>query len=233
MNGAAPSTRDPRVAGLYAVTPDLDDTGRLVAMVEAALRGGAAIVQYRNKSADAALRMRQAVALGELCTAHGRPLIVNDHLDVALSIDGAGLHVGSDDFAGPDALRALRRELGRSRLFGVSCYRSIELARDAAAAGAHYVAFGSVFPSTTKPSAPAAALATFDAARPIGVAVVGIGGITHLNLPSLIEAGADAAAVIADLFVGSNEPGAIESRARRLADCFRDTRRTLHTRRPP
>ena len=219
MDGSARTLRDPRIVGLYAVTPDLADTPLLVALVDAALDGGATLVQYRNKSASPALRMQQALALAATCAKHRRPLIVNDHLDLALAIDGAGLHVGAEDFADGDALRATREALGRSRLLGVSCYRSVDQARRAVAAGADYVAFGSVFASTTKPAAPAAALATFAEARDLGVALVGIGGITRDNLLLLVDAGADAAAVIADLF-SVYETGAVRARARMLADAF-------------
>lgn len=207
-----------RIAGLYAVTPDLADTALLVALVDTALDGGASLIQYRNKSADDALRREQATRLAEVCAAHGRPLVVNDHAALALAIDGAGLHVGADDC---DDLAALRTALGPDRILGVSCYRSVERAREAAAHGADYVAFGSVFPSTTKPAAPAAGLATFGDARGLGVALVGIGGITPANLSSLIEAGADAAAVIGDLF-SVRDPASVRARARLLASAFAD-----------
>ncbi len=211
--------KDARIAGLYAVTPDLDDTERLVRMVDAALAGGARLVQYRHKTASPSLRAGQAARLARVCAAHGRPLIVNDHLDLALSIDDAGLHVGAEDYAGCDALPALRRALGPSRILGVSCYRDVDLAAIAAGAGASYVAFGSVFVSGTKPDAPPAALSTFRAARAPGVALVGIGGITRANLASLIGAGADAAAVITDLFAAP-DPEAVSIRARALAALF-------------
>ena len=219
--GRAPATR--RVAGLYGITPDLADTDRLEALVDAALDGGAALIQYRNKAASAALRSVQAVRLAAVCARHGRPLVVNDHLDLALSIPDAGLHVGAEDFPDFDALRTIRDRLGDDRLLGVSCYRSVDQARRAVAAGADHVAFGSVFASPTKPDAPPAALATFAAARAFadehGIALVGIGGITRDNLPSLIAAGADAAAVISDLFDVA-DPAAVRRRAQALASAF-------------
>lgn len=209
-----PAVRPP-VAGLYAVTPDLADTDALVAAVTAALEGGATAVQYRNKAADAALRSVQAIRLAELCALHGVPLIVNDHADLALALRGAGLHVGADDC---DDLRALRERLGPARILGVSCYRSVDAARVAAAAGADYVAFGSVFPSTVKPEAVPAELGLFAAARGLGVSLVGIGGITRANVATLVDAGADAAAVITDLFA---PPAAdIRGRARTFAAAF-------------
>ncbi len=219
MSGTHRTLHGPRPRGLYAVTPDLADTTLLATLVDAALAGGATMVQYRNKSANPALRAEQAARLALVCAAHGRPLIINDHVALALGIDGAGLHVGAEDFADVDALNALRRRLGTSRLLGVSCYRSVERARDAVAAGADYVAFGSVFPSSTKPHAPSAALDTFGAARDLGVALVGIGGVTRDNLSSLIGAGADAAAIITDLFAVP-DPAVVRDRAAALARAF-------------
>ncbi len=205
-----------RVAGLYAITPDVGDTGLLVALVDAALAGGARVVQYRNKGAGATAALAQAKTLAGACRAHGRPLIVNDRVDVALAIDDAGLHVGADD---ADDLAALRAALGPDRILGVSCYRSVERAREAVEAGADYVAFGSLFPSTTKPHAPPAPLALFAKAAALGVPLVGIGGIDASNIAALIAAGADAAAVIGDLF-GSGDPATVRARAVTLARAF-------------
>ena len=209
-----------RIAGLYAVTPDLVDTDLLTALVEAALRGGARVVQYRNKSADDTLRLEQAARLAACCASSGATLVVNDHPSLALAVDGAGLHVGSADLDDePGALPALRRRLGPDRVLGVSCYRSVERARAAAAAGADYVAFGSLFASPTKPHAPTAPLSIFDDARRLGVSLVGIGGITSANVATAVAAGCDAAAVIADLFA-SQDPATVESHARALSAAF-------------
>jgi len=205
-----------RVRGLYAVTPDETDTARLVAMVDAALAGGAAVVQYRNKTADPALRARQAAALAGVCRLHAKPFIVNDHLDVALAIPDAGLHVGADD---ADDLVDLRARLGSGRLLGVSCYADLATARAAVAAGADYVAFGSVFPSTTKPAAAASPLSLFSDARALDVPLVGIGGIDADNLERLVAAGADAAAIISALF-DARDDDVIRARARALASGF-------------
>ena len=211
---------DARISGVYAITPDEPDTGRLLAMVAAACEGGARLVQYRNKTADSALRADQALRLARLCREYRRPLIINDHADLAMTIEGAGLHVGAGD---ADDLPALRARLGAGRILGVSCYASVERAKDAAAAGADYLAFGSVFASSNKPEAVRAPLALFVQARTLGVALVGIGGIDATNLPRLIDAGADAAAVIAAVFEASDERpdiDAIRERASGLARCF-------------
>jgi len=185
------------VRGLYAVTPDIIDTAELKAKVEAALAGGASVVQYRNKAAGADLRAAQARALQALCRAKGVPLLINDHLQLAAEIDAPGLHLGNDDASLAEA-RAL---LGPEKLLGASCYNRIDSAIAAIQAGADYVAFGSFFPSTVKPGAvhaPASLLR--EAKHRLEVPVVAIGGITLDNAAQLINAGADAVAVISALF---------------------------------
>jgi len=186
-----------KVAGLYAITPDLADTGELLRRVRAALSGGIRLLQYRNKAATAALRGTQARELQALCSGAGVPLIINDHLDLALECGAAGLHLGGDD----GDIAAARARLGPHRLLGASCYDRIGLAEAAIAAGADHVAFGSFFPSGVKPGAarPPVDLITQARSR-LRVPVVAIGGITPHNAPQLVAAGADAVAVISAVF---------------------------------
>jgi thiamine-phosphate pyrophosphorylase len=183
--------------GLYAVTPDDPDTDRLAGRVAAAIAGGATIVQYRNKAASPVLARLQAARLAALCRAAGVPLIVNDDVRLALDVDAAGAHLGAAD----GDLAAARALLGPDRLLGASCYDRPALAAAARAAGADHVAFGSVFPSATKPAAARASLALFgDAAARAGLPAVAIGGITAENAAEAVAAGAHAVAVISDLF---------------------------------
>jgi len=185
------------VEGLYAVTPDIADTAELLVKVEAALAGGARLLQYRNKRAGAALRLEQARALAALCRARGVPLIINDHLDLATAVDAAGLHLGSED----GVFARARAQLGPDKLLGASCYDRLENALEAVRAGASYVAFGGFFPSSVKPHARRAPIALLrEARRRLTLPVVAIGGITLDNAPELIAAGADAVAVISALF---------------------------------
>jgi len=193
------------VAGLYAITPDLADTDELLRRVTQALRGGARVLQYRNKTATASLRQVQARALQALCHASGVPLVINDHLDLALDVGAAGVHLGGDD----GSLAAARAALGPQRLLGASCYDRIELAQTAVEAGADHIAFGSFFASTVKPGAvrPSVELITHAKQR-FGVPVVAIGGITPQNAPQLIAAGAAAVAVISAVFSAPDIAGA-------------------------
>lgn len=193
------------ISGLYGVTPDCDDTPRLVQQVTAALAGGARVIQYRSKAADRQQLVEQADALTRLCRGQGALLIVNDHADVAAEVGADGVHLGADD----GDIAAARNSIGRRGLIGVSCYDRLELARDAVAAGADYVAFGSFFASRVKPGAVHAPLALLGAAKAeLPVPIVAIGGITPANARSLIDAGADALAVISALFTASDITGA-------------------------
>ena len=202
-----------RIAGLYAITPDLADTDDLLYRVRAALAGGARVLQYRNKTADPQLRLTQARALQSLCSARGVPLIINDHLDVALAVDAAGLHLGGDD----GDIAAARVRLGAGKLLGASCYDRLELAEAALAAGADHIAFGSFFASSVKPDAvrPPLDLVT-RAKKRFAVPVIGIGGITPGNAPQLISAGIDAVAVISAVFAAPD----IEAAAREFQSLF-------------
>ena len=183
--------------GLYLVTPDWPDTAALLAAVSAVLPSRPALVQYRNKLADAALKREQAGRLLAACRAAGVPLVINDDLALAIEIGADGAHLGRDD--GDPA--AARRALGAGRILGVSCYDEWSRAVAGAAAGVDYVAFGAMFPSPTKPAAVLAPLELLGRARhELGLPVVAIGGITLDNARLLVAAGADLLAVISDVF---------------------------------
>ena len=187
----------PALRGLYAITPDGVSRAELEEQVGAALRGGAKLVQYRDKTRDATQRLKIASALRALCHAHGARLIVNDDVALALAVDADGVHLGAHD----GDLAQARRALGVGKLLGASCYADFALARHAQAAGADYVAFGAVYPSPTKPHAVRAPLSLFARCRAeLDITSCAIGGITHANAPALVGAGADLIAVISDLF---------------------------------
>jgi thiamine-phosphate pyrophosphorylase len=182
--------------GLYIIT-DGSTGDVLLGKVEQALRGGAAIVQYRDKSMDAARREQEAAALRALCRTHNALFIINDDVALAKTVQADGVHVGKDDAA----LAAAREYLGAAALIGVSCYNRLELAQQAVQQGADYIAFGSFFPSPTKPHAPRATLELLQAARrQFSLPLCAIGGITLENAPDLLDNGADMLAVISDVF---------------------------------
>lgn len=206
-NGSA--ARAGRLRGLYAVTPDVADTEELVASVEAAIDGGARAVQYRNKSASAELRRAQAYALAVLCRSRDVLYIVNDDPELAAVVSADGVHLGEDD---ADIAKA-RAIVGDQALIGASCYNDLSRARALADAGADYLAFGSMYPSSVKPGARRASLELLGAARSLGVPIVAIGGIDAENAAEVVEAGADAVAVISAVFDSDD----VESAAERIA----------------
>lgn len=197
-------TRDAEgLRGLYAIT-DAALCARLglVESVARALAGGVRAVQYRDKGGDRDRRLAEAAALVSLCRTAGAYFIVNDDVELALAVDADGVHVGRDD----EGIAAARALLGPDRLVGASCYDQLGLARAAVAAGADYVAFGSFFPSPTKPNAARADLPLLQRARrELAVPQVAIGGITPENGASLIAAGADMLAAIGAVF-GASDP---------------------------
>jgi len=177
-----------KLRGLYAITPDAGDVERKVRL---ALEGGVALLQYRSKTGSE----MQARGVVRLAREFGVPVIINDEVQLALELGADGAHLGRDD---GDLSQARVRLKGR--ILGASCYDDRALAHAAVKAGADYVAFGSVFPSPTKPAAARASLGLFQEAKALGVPLAAIGGITLENAPQLIAAGADLLAVISDLF---------------------------------
>ena len=175
-----------KLRGLYAITPDGPG---LLDKVQRALEGGVSLLQYRRKENASRDEARELLALARR---HGVPLIVNDDIELALAIGADGVHLGRDD-----GELALARSRLAGKLLGASCYDRPALARAAIAAGADYIAFGSVFSSPTKPAAVRAPLSLFNDFR---VPRCAIGGITLQNAPQVIAAGADMLAVISDLF---------------------------------
>lgn len=202
-----------RVNGLYAVTPESVDSTALIGKVDAALRGGAHVMQYRSKSADHSLRYAQAAQIARLCRTHNALFIVNDSVELAHEVDADGVHLGGDD----GDVAAARGVLGHGKLIGVSCYDDIVRARAAQLQGADYVAFGSFFPSATKPKARRAGVDVLRVgASEISLPVVAIGGINEDNAADLIAAGADAIAVVSALFDAPD----VEAQARLFARLF-------------
>ena len=183
--------------GLYLVTPEWDDTERLLQVTEQALQGGAALVQYRHKSADATQRLHQAGALLALCRRYRVPLVINDYPALCLQIDADGVHVGGTDAS----VTQIRAQIGPEKIVGASCYGDLQLAYAALRDGASYVAFGGFYPSlvkkypvTTAPEIVAQSCATID------LPVVVIGGMTAQNARPLVALGADMVAAISSVY---------------------------------
>ncbi len=201
-----------RIAGLYAIADtELLAADRFVPAMQAAIEGGAALIQYRDKRR--LLPRTTAEAARALCRARGALFIVNDDIELACALDADGVHVGRGD----TSIAAARERLGRGAIIGASCYDDLARALGAEAAGCDYVAFGSFYASATKPQAVRPPLSLLTQARAqLRVPIVAIGGITPENGARLIHAGADALAVITGLFQAPDIP----SQARRYAALF-------------
>ncbi|MDZ3995267.1 thiamine phosphate synthase [Pseudomonas sp. Teo4] len=204
-----------KLRGLYAITDSQLLAGRFLSHVEAALEGGVCLLQYRDKSDDAARRLREAEALKQLCERYGTQLIINDDAELAARL-GVGVHLGQTD--GP--LTPARALLGRHAIIGSTCHAQLDLARQAASEGASYVAFGRFFNSVTKPGAPAASLDLLEQARAqVKLPIAVIGGITLDNAAPLVAHGADLLAVIHGLF-GADSAQEVTRRARAFNALF-------------
>ncbi|WP_341521355.1 thiamine phosphate synthase [Pseudomonas sp. G.S.17] len=198
-----------KLRGLYAITDSQLLAGKFLSYVEAALEGGVTLLQYRDKGSDESRRLREATALLKLCEQYKTRLIINDDAELASRL-GVGVHLGQTD----GSLTLARTILGREAIVGATCHGSLELAEQAKADGASYVAFGRFFTSNTKPDAPAIALEILEQARarfhlPIAV----IGGVTLENAPQLVAHGADLLAVVHGLF-GADTTQEVTRRAR-------------------
>ena len=187
--------------GLYLVTPNWDETDRLLEVTEQALQEGVALLQYRHKHADAALRREQAGALLLLARKYGVPFIVNDFIDLCQELDADGVHVGGTDISVTEA----RARLGKQKLVGASCYGDLQLAHKAQEEGASYMAFGGFYPSlvkqypvTTDPDI------VLQAKREIALPCVVIGGMTPGNAAPLAARGADLVAAISSVYLADD-----------------------------
>lgn len=200
--------------GLYAITDDnLTPAHSLVEQVTQAIKGGAVMIQYRDKTSSRADKLKHASALLTICRQNNVPLIINDDVALASEIHADGVHLGEGD----SNIAEARHRLGKDAIIGASCYNSYERAHSAQQLGASYVAFGRFFPSTTKPDNVQADVSLIHTAKQaLHIPVVAIGGITPENATLLVEAGADFLAVVASVF-SADDP---QHAARRFAEIY-------------
>ena len=199
---------------LYAVTDRAWLRGRtLFEQVEEALRGGATMVQLREKTLDEDAFFHEAVELTRLCHRHGVPLLINDNVDIARRSGADGVHVGQEDMAAEE----VRGILGSDMIVGVTA-KTVEQALRAQDAGADYLGSGAVFGSATKINARPMTRETLSAiTRAVSIPVVAIGGIHSGNIQELTGTGIAGVAVVSGIFAAEN----IEEECRllrRLAD---------------
>ena len=188
-----------KLEGLYAITDSkLTPYGDIERYVSEAIRGGVRILQLRDKEASDEELYGVAVKLKRLCEANDVTFIIDDRVLLAKAVDADGIHIGIEDI---EVYRA-REIIGDGKIIGVSCYGDLERAKNVIKDGADYVAFGSFFPSPTKPHAKVVDKSVLTEAKSLGVPVCAIGGITVDNGGELVLAGADMLSVISALWGG-------------------------------
>ena len=204
-----------KLQGLYGIT-DGSTGNELLKKVTQAIHGGLNILQYRSKSTDYQQRLDDALRLREICCTYHIPFIINDDITLAKLLYADGVHLGQHD----GSIQTARRHLGNDAIIGVSCYNRMDLALEAQAQGASYVAFGAFFNSPTKPQAPHVSLHTLrQAKQKIDIPICSIGGITLDNARQVIDNGSDMVAVISSLFSAPD----INTTAEQFSRLFRAT----------
>jgi len=211
-HNSKPALSAAKLPGLYLITPDGWSAGRLQAQLKPLLRAGIAMLQYRDKTSSAGQRLATAQMLASLCRAHRTPLIINDDVALARQVRAAGVHLGSDDIDP----RQARDQLGAAAIIGCSCYNDLALAASRCRLGVDYLAFGSMYPSATKPAARRCSVQVLQQARSLGLPLVAIGGINADNAAQLVRAGADLLAVISDVFTADDPLQRVRNYQRRL-----------------
>jgi len=201
-----------KLRGLYAITDEnLTPYEDIESYVRKAIKGGARVVQLRDKTRSDEELYGVAMKIKKICQKHKALFVLDDRVVLAKAVKADGVHIGGDD----TPIEVARKILGRKKIIGVSCYGDIQRARDAVEKGADYVAFGSFFVSKTKPHAKVVDKSVLSAAKKLGVPVCAIGGIDATNAKELVEAGADMISVISSLWSGD-----VLSNAKKLSGVF-------------
>ncbi len=197
-------TQKKKLSGIYGITSDAflaQPINKICYAIEQSCHAGLSILQYRQKSTPR-LPLQALLKIKTICKQNNVLFIINDNMELALSIGADGVHLGKDD----GVIQYARNQAGnRPFIIGASCYNSLSLAKEAEASGASYVAFGAMFPSASKPEAPLASIDTLiKAKQELSVPICCIGGIDSQNLKPLKASGCDMFAVISAIFDQDN-----------------------------
>lgn len=186
--------------GLYAITDELlTPHERIVEQVEEALKGGINILQYRNKTNSDEEVETICRDLLSLCREHNVPFVIDDRPRLAQKIGADGLHIGKDDMPLSEA-----KNIFKNGFIGVSCYESINKALEAQTEGADYVAFGSFYPSPTKPHSDIVAMCVLERAKEaLSIPICAIGGINNTNIHEIAAHKPDMISVVSAVFEGN------------------------------
>lgn len=208
-----------RLRGLYAITDERltpYQNNLILEKVEKALKGGARVLQLRDKTNRDNFILSYAQLLKELCKSYGTIFIINDRVELAKKVEADGVHLGEEDAP----LEEARKFLGKNKIIGVSCYGDLEKAKLMEKKSADYVAFGSFFPSPTKPSSKVIDKSILrEAKKVLKIPVCAIGGITIVRAKELVKLGADLVAVVSDLWLAED----IEKRVQEYQKIFAET----------
>ncbi len=201
--------------GIYGILPADLSTELLLEHAEAAMLGGVRTLQFRDKKSGFKHKLKRAVLLRDLTASYDTTLIINDSLQLARECAADGVHLGRDDVSD---ISTIRRDVTSEFIIGITCRADARYAKAALDYGADYVAFGAVFPSTTKPDVPPIGLPRLHKACQMfpEYDVCAIGGITLEALPAIKATGAAYAAVISGLFAGTNAN--IQDRAEQMVE---------------
>ncbi|MDD5359395.1 MAG: thiamine phosphate synthase [Sulfurovaceae bacterium] len=183
--------------GLYVITDNkLTPNDKILQSIEQVLHGGANIVQLRDKINDDKKIEDISLKLQKLCRKCNALFVLNDRVDIAIKLNLDGLHIGKDDY---DNIKEVRRNF--KGILGVSCYDSLEMAKDMQKIGADYVAFGACFSSPTKPNAKIIDLEIIKKAKKdLNIPICAIGGINKDNVATLLQYKPDMIAIISDIW---------------------------------
>lgn len=204
---------------LYAVT-DQAWVGKqsLDQQIEEAIYGGVTMVQLREKNMTEESFLQEAIQIRELCHAHQIPLIINDHVDIALKSGADGVHVGIEDAP----VEEIRRKVGKDFIIGATA-KTVEQAIAAQKAGADYLGVGAVFPSSTKKNAVRITKEQLkEITSSISIPTVAIGGITLENMEELSGGGMDGIAVVSAIFAAEDIRNTTEKLKRKIIDMIEE-----------
>ena len=181
---------------LYLVTNRYQDSlENFLEKVETACRSGVTIIQLREKNLTTNQYYQLAKQVKEITDAYQVPLIIDDRLDVCLTVDAAGLHIGDDELP----VSVARKVLGPEKILGVTA-KTVKRALEAETSGADYLGTGAIFPTTTKENAPITLISTLKTiCQTVAIPVVAIGGLTSENIDQLSGTGIAGVAVVRDL----------------------------------
>ncbi len=196
---------------LYVITDEnLLKNRNLSEAIEQAILGGADVIQYRAKNKSSREMYQEATIIKKVCDKYNKPFIVNDRVDIALSVNADGVHVGQDDLD----VEVVRRLIGFDKIVGLST-KTLKQVKEANSLPVDYIGFGSIFPTETKENVKLAGLEELKKVLKISVQpVVAIGGINEKNLQSVLDTGCENVAVVSAVFKNKN----IQQNTKRLKE---------------